>query len=1042
MKISSSVKVLLVCALSLFAAQIAPAQNAPAQKPAPVAPRITAAVDDSKLVTLAGNVRKSSQAQVDQGAAPDSLELKRMMLVLKRSPEQDAALHTLIDQQQDPGSPNFHKWLTPEEFGQKFGPADSDIQTVKAWLEGHGFQVTNLTKGKTVIEFTGTAALVKSAFHTEIHSVMVNGEKHWSNIGNPQIPAALEPVVLSIASLHSFFKKPMHHIVHSNVSARVIPGKKPAILLSNGTTNFFALAPSDWATIYNVTPQYTASITGSGRTIGVIGRTNIDLNDVSDFRNLAGLPANTPTVVLNGPDPGDVGGGEEVEALLDNEWSGGIGQGATVKFVVSESTETSDGVTLSEVYIVDNNLSDIMSESFSLCEPIESQFPDILNLDEVLSEQAAAQGITFIAATGDAGAAGCDNASETTETGGLAVGLPGSVPFTTAVGGTMFNENGNNNTYWDPNTGDSLKYIPEEVWNESCSNATCTGGNTPNLSATGGGVSVVFAKPSYQAGVAGIPADGARDVPDISFSAAGHDGYIVCLQGSCSDPNNISLAVIAGTSASTPSFAGVMSLVDQKTNSRQGLANFVLYKLAAAETFANCNGSTLQPGTPPAANCVFNDVTHGNNSVPGETNFPNGKYAATTGYDPATGLGSANVNNLVNNWNASTGTATTTTLAIAPTSIAHGSNVTASGTVTGSGGTPTGDISFLADGQSLAGLGFDSLAAGAYSTSIPDLPGGGPYAVVAHYSGDKTFKASTSNSVMVTVTAEGSSTSVSILSGSSGNPITTAAAGSPVIVRVDVAGDSGQGIPTGTVTLADADANDGGTLTLNSEGFAELQTTSLAAGSHAFSATYNGDSSFNTSASGTANLTITGGGGGGSFAVSANPTTQTVSKGSPATTTVTATGSGGFSGSVALTASVAGPAGASNPPACAFNPTSIPLSAGTSTGMSTLTCSTVASSQVVYIPLRGPNRPLWIGVSALFTLACIYLLALPAQKKRWTMTFALVVLAAATAVAGCGGGGGGNGGGGNGGTTSGTYTVTITGTSGSAHSTTFTITVQ
>ena len=1031
MKTSWNGKALFVFAVCLFFAQIALAQRST------VAPRITAAVDETKRVTLTGNTHPLAQAQFDRGAAPDSLPLERLMLVLKRSPQQEAALRTLLDEQQDRSSPNFHKWLTPEQFGQQFGPADADIQIVQGWLESHGFRVTNVTKGRTVIEFSGTPALVRQAFHTEIHKFVVNGEQHWANTKDPEIPAAIAPVVGSIKSLHSFFKKPMHVVVKSNASVVVRRGPNPAVNFTDGS---HAMVPGDFATIYNVKPLYTGGTTGAGRTIGVIGRSNINLSDVSDFRSLVGLPANTPTVVLNGPDPGDLGGGEEIEALLDNQWSGGVGQGATVKFVISESTETVDGVDLSELYIVDNDLADVMTESFSLCELALNN--DINNgqvqFDLLVSEQAAAQGITFSAATGDAGAAGCDNAGESSAKFPASVGLPASTPFTTAVGGTQFDENGDNTLYWAANNGADLSsaksYIPEEVWNESCSMAQC--GNNANLAAGGGGPSAIFDKPAFQSGVTGIPSDGHRDIPDISFSASGHDGYVICQGGSCAGASP-SVFVVAGTSAGTPSFAGIMSLVDQKTNSRQGLANIMLYRLAAGETFANCNASTLEPGTPPAGNCDFNDVTVGNNSVPGDTGFN-----ATTGYDRATGLGSANVQNLVNNWAGAIGKTSTTTLSLSASTVTHGTPVMASGTVTGSGGTPTGDVAFVANGTSVAGSDLVTLSGGAYTNfPIPDLPGGGPYNVVAKYSGDTAFAGSTSNGVSVTVTPEDSTTTISAINGNSGNPLAaTVPAGTLIFLRVDVAGSSGQGVPTGTVTLTDADANDGATLTLNSFGFAELQTKSLPSGSHSFSATYSSDASFNASSTAApAAFTISGG---GSFSVSADPTSMSVAAGSPATTTVTATGSGGFAGTVTLTEVVAGPNGAVEPPTCAFSPANtIALTSSTTSDHVSMTCSSQAKSQVPFVRLRGPNRPVWLGVSAALALLCIFVMSLPMQKRRWTTAFALVVLAAATAVAGCGGGGGG-GGGGNPGTTPGTYTVTITGTSGAAHTATFTITVQ
>ena len=618
-----------------------------------------------------------------------------------------------------------------------------------------------------------------------------------------------------------------------------------------------------------------------------------------------------------------------------------------------------------------------MSESFSLC---ETEVPNSYAMaEEGLAEQAAAQGITFVAATGDAGAAGCDDASESTETGGLAVGLPASTPFTTAVGGTELNENNDNNLYWNSTTGDALKYIPEDVWNESCSVSQC-GSADANLAAGGGGVSVVFPKPSYQMGITGNPSDGARDVPDVAFSAAGHDGYIICLDGSCADPNNISLAVISGTSAGTPSFAGVMSLVDQKTASRQGLANVTLYHLFSGETLGSCNASTLEPGTPPASTCIFNDVTVGNNSVPGETGYPNGVYAANVGYDPASGLGSINVENLVNKWSTFTRTATTTTLSISPTSLMHGANPSpvANGTVTGNGGTPTGDVAFVADGTSLASVDGVTISGGNFNgTALTDLPGGGPYNVVARYGGDGTFAPSTSSAVSVTVTPEPSSVAMAafLVNVNNGNYSQipqngSVAAGSLVYVSATVNGNSGQGIPTGTVTITDASASDGGTLTLNSLGFAEIQTTTFSSGSHSFSASYSGDPSFNASSSTSpVAFTITGSTGGGTFSVSASPSSATATPGSPASTTITATGSGGFAGSVALSASVTGPTGAIDPPSCSFGTNPIPLSASTTSGMSSMSCSTTAASEVIYVPLRGPNRPIWLALGASLAIA-------------------------------------------------------------------------
>src|SRR5581483_10547259 len=309
--------------------------------------------------------------------------------------------------------------------------------------------------------------------------------------------------------------------------------------------------------------------------------------------------------------------------------------------------------TLSEEYIIDNNLANVMTESFGSCEA--NYTASGAAAVSALAQQAAAEGITYLVSSGDAGSAGCDDPNtETSATGPLSVNALASSPYTIAVGGTQFNEAGG--TYWSSANGGTLgsavSYIPEDVWNANCTGSVC---GTGTILAGGGGASVFFAKPSWQSGVAGIPNDGARDVPDVSLTAALHDAYLLCVDGSCT-PNaqgQIQLFLVGGTSASAPSFAGVMALVNQKTGSRQGQANSVLYALATSDTLANCNASNaLPPGT-----CIFNDVTVGTNAVPGEANYNSGSetYPATPGYDLASGLGSVNVANLANGWNGSSG---------------------------------------------------------------------------------------------------------------------------------------------------------------------------------------------------------------------------------------------------------------------------------------------------------------------------------------------------------------------------------------------------
>jgi hypothetical protein len=671
---------------ALAGAQVASGRGESAQS------RITQALDNTRLTTLRGNVHRLARPEFDRGPAPADLPLDRMVLVLKRSPAQESALKQLLGQQQDRFSPNYHKWLTPDEFGRRFGPSNGDIQAIASWLQSLGFQVLQVARGRTAIEFSGTAAQVQDGFHASIHKYFVNGEEHWANENNPQIPAAIAPVVAGVASLNSFRKRPQIRVSGQTITAAYDTASgRPQFTATDGS---HGLSPADYAVIYNINPLYQTGVNGTGRTIGIVAKSNIKLQDVTDFRNLFGLAKNPPQVILNGKDPGLVKN-DELEALLDSSWSGAIAPNATVKLVVSADTNASDGVDLSERYIIDNNLADVMSESYGDCEAnyTAAQAAQI----ESLAQQAAAQGITYLVSTGDSGSAGCDDpSSKTTATGPLSVNILASTPYTMAVGGTQFNENGNNAAYWNSHNNSVyesvLSYIPEDVWNESCTVAQC-GSTNAGIWASGGGASTVFPKPSWQTGVTGIPNDGVRDVPDVALTAASHDYYLLCQDGSCTANSKGSFTFhgVSGTSASAPSFAGIMALVNQKTGSRQGQANYFFYQLAAAESLSQCNGSATAL---PAGNCVFNDVSVGNNAVPGEAGYgtPNAQYQATPGYDLATGLGSVNVSNLVNEWlgvSSPSGQAS-----IEPTSLAFGSQGVASAsaskpiTLTNSGTSP------------------------------------------------------------------------------------------------------------------------------------------------------------------------------------------------------------------------------------------------------------------------------------------------------------------------------------------------------------------
>ncbi len=898
---------ILAGALALLAPMAVLAQN----NAVPV--RVTDRVDTARLVTLPGNTHPLARAQYDQGAAPADLPMNRMMLVLKRSPDQETALQNLLAEQQTTTSANFHKWVTPTQFGQQFGPADADIQAVTSWLASYGFQSIKVSNGRAIIEFSGTAAQVQAGLHTTIHKYVVNGAAHWANSSDPQIPAALAPVVAGFVSLHNFPKK-----LSSNRSAQMAnltknSDGKPQITF---TDNSHGMAPADFNTIYNV----GSSMTGSGVTVGVIARSNIVAQDVADFRSTFGLPGNNLNIILNGPDPGDFdpGGGEEAEAVLDATWPGAVAPAATVDLVVSETTNAAAGEDLSEFYIIDNNLADVMTESFSVCEaaflPGNLIGPNgfVAAAYAGLAEQAAAQGITYLVASGDSGPDGCADPTMVQASGaGASVNLLAATPYTVAVGGTeFFNDSTTPSPYWSANNsvnlGSALSYIPEEAWNESCTVAQC-GASLSGLWSSGGGQSAAFSKPSWQAGVAGIPTTNARFLPDVSLTAAGHDGYVLCIDASC-EGNSPGFEILSGTSASVQAFGGVMALVKQKIGARLGIANFALYKLAATETLASCNGSNIPPALPPVlGTCIFNDTTTGNTNltIVGETGF-----AAGVGYDRATGLGSVNVTNLVNKWSTAIADATTTTLTLnggtTAVNITHGTSVSVAvevAPVLPATVTPTGDVSLIAN--SSTDMGVDCFVLGGStpcgtnsSTTTTILLPGGTYPVHAHYEGDGTFLGSDSAPVTVTVNPEPTQINFGVNLISPCVTVTSVQYGSNYVLEVDVAdlkilstpcnpqvtGSS----PTGTVTLTDTVGTttlplDNGSFKLNSFGEFEDQTIQLIAGTHTVKASYLGDPSF--SASGPATGVIVVSQATTTTSVAASPTT--VSAGQNVTLTAT-----------------------------------------------------------------------------------------------------------------------------------------------------------
>jgi len=577
--------------------------------PAPAAERIT----------FQGNVHSLARPELAIGPTDPGLAMRRVLLLLEQRPGGAEELRRLLDDQQEPAAEHYHRWLTPEEFGRRFGISDQGLATVVRWLRAQGFIVEEAARGRGWIEFSGTASQVSKAFATPIRDYRVAGRTHHANAADPSVPRELAGLVKGIVSLHDFPRRPLH--------PPALPVSMPAA--EAGGKHY--LAPADFATIYDVKPLYQAGTTGAGGTIAIVGRSDLRLSDVRYFRSYFGLPAMDPVIIHNGPAPGDLGGGEEAEADLDVQWSGAVAPQATIDFVVSASTFPSDGVDLSAAYIVDHAVAPIVSESFGACETEETA--STFAFYNSLWAQAAAEGITVFVASGDQGISLCADQPTVNHTC--------STPYDVCVGGTQFADDPPTQ-YWaptpDPTTqASALSYIPEQAWNE------------PGIGASGGGASAVYAKPSWQ-DAPGVPPDGRRDVPDVALAAAGHDGYLVVIGHSAVAQG---LFAVAGTSASAPAFAGLMALVVQRAGGPQGNANPTLYQLARSQY-----GS--------AGPAVFHDITVGTNSVPGVPGA-----AAGPGYDLVTGLGSVDAAALAAHWSAPTApdfalAATPSDLSLAP----------------------------------------------------------------------------------------------------------------------------------------------------------------------------------------------------------------------------------------------------------------------------------------------------------------------------------------------------------------------------------------
>jgi len=903
--------------LCVMACALLCASAATAQKITP-AVRIVNQIDESQLVPLKGAVHPLANAINDRGAAPVSLQLDRMHLVLTRSASQETALRQLITEMHSPGSANYHKWLTPAQFGAQFGPSDQDIATVTTWLTNHGFSVAGVNPGRQTIEFSGNAAQLRSAFHTQIHKYLVNGETHFANATDPQIPAALAPVVGGFVSLNNFRLKNYNHYLGKAAYDPSTGTATPQWTIGGGTstTDRFVLAPQDFYVQYDLSPLYTAGTNGTGQTIAIINDSNINVAVANQFRTLFGLSANPPQVIIDGNDPGidginnpDGPNGDSSEAYIDVEWSGAVAPNATIDLVIAANTALENGLVLAAEHAVYGNIAPVISVSFGNCEAGLGSTNGFLNY---LWEQAAAQGITVLVSSGDAGSATCDNDnSQYYAVNGQAVNGFASTPFNVAVGGTDFyysdyaTGGASVANYWNTTASNSTPavsikgVIPEQPWNDSQfgdnirSMYSISGGLATSMAGGGGGSSAVYAKPAWQTGFG----DAVRDLPDVSLFAANglnYSYYPVCwADGDCqpaTSGNTVQISGFGGTSVSSPAFAGIMALVNQKYG-RQGQADTVLYPLSKqyAQAFHDVTvGSNSEPCafSPISTDCIaaptalaytitdpyYGPATEGQIGA-GATP----EYNAAVGYDEASGLGTVDANVLVTHWNNVTFTSTSTSLTMTPstTTFTHGTALTFSGTVTGTG-TPTGDVALMTDSTEPINQGqtFFTLSGGSYtSTTAYPLPNGvdilpgGTYNIWAHYGGDANNAPSNSAKTQITVNKEASTAYFNVMDVSGNAAINSGATnilyGQQLILDAQVlpttyytlcvntsnpsntCNSLNYSYPTGTVTFADS-GTPINTAVINAEGDAEFNAP-WGVGSHSVTANYSGDQSYTAS---------------------------------------------------------------------------------------------------------------------------------------------------------------------------------------------------
>ncbi|HSU18226.1 MAG TPA: S53 family peptidase [Acidobacteriaceae bacterium] len=650
--------------------------------------RVTPGADFSARVQLAGHLPRWART-ANETAQASASERLNVTVVLKRDAATQAAFEQLLADQQNPTSPLYHHWLTPSQVGSTFGIAPADLQSVESWLQSQGLRVDSVEPNGVLINASGSVADASSAFRTNFAHFRVGAETRLSATEEPSVPAALQAVIagvhgLSQSSLHPQSKATVV-TAGANVENNTQTSARPQLTASDGS---HYLTPNDFATIYDISPVYAAgntgaTVSGKAQRIAIVGRSGVAATDISQFESMTGLPSAQPNTIVatGGVDPGVTKTGDQDEATLDVDRAMGTAPGAGIDLVVSADTKTVSGVYLAANYAINTLVDPILSISFGDCEA-NAGAQGVAAWDQLFSA-AAAEGITVLVSSGDSGAAGCDGDSTNLPATQVAsINYICSSSYATCVGGTQFADTTNAGSYWSSQNGSgqssAVSYIPEGAWNEP---TTVGVGNTTayQASGTGGGASQYVAKPGWQTGN-GVPADGQRDVPDVSLNSAEHDGYFACLQYAGGDCSQKAFEVFGGTSAAAPGMAGIVALLNTATGTPVGNLNPLLYKLGADATNGAYHDVTVESSG--VNGCSLGIPSLCNNSTPSASGLAGGLagFQVAAGYDQATGWGSVDVNKFIAAVTASTSSSSTGD---------SGSSGSSGSTGTGNSGTTT-----------------------------------------------------------------------------------------------------------------------------------------------------------------------------------------------------------------------------------------------------------------------------------------------------------------------------------------------------------------